>query len=320
MCGKLETFHCHVALIDTTDLSRYWDSEDITVSSADISPEDKCEIFYQETTRRAPDGKYIVKMPMMQNYEQQLGNSKPTAISQFLQLEKRLNKNENLSRSYKNFMNEYLQLQHMRLMASRVTSENNNNENFFPHHPVLNENSSTTKLRVVFNGAQVTSSGKSLNSLMEKGPNLQKDIQDLILKWRTYQYVFTADIEKIFRCIWLDEEQQNLQKIIWRTSADHMLQEYALCTVTYGTKCAPWLAMRTLKQLAIDERHNYPESANILENELYADDLVSDHHSLEAAKYLQAELIKLLEAGGMNLSKWTSNNSELLEHLSEDKI
>lgn len=320
LCGKLKTFHCHITLLDTTDLSRYWESEDITVNSTDISQEDHCEIYYKETTRRGPDGKYIVKMPMIKNYEENLGKSKSTAISQYLQLEKRLKRNEQLSLMYKDFMNEYLQLQHMKLIEPRLTSQSNPQQCFLPHHGVIRENSSTTKLRVVFNASQANTNGKSLNSLMEKGPNLQKDIQDLILKWRTYKYVFTADIEKMYRCIWLDEQQQHLQKIIWRNSSDEMLQEYALCTVTYGTKCAPWLAMRTLKQLAIDERKKYPVASQILENECYVDDVISGHNDLETAKMLQTQLLQLLRSGGMNLRKWSSNNTELIESLSEDQV
>ena len=107
---------------------------------------------------------------------------------------------------YKNFIAEYLELQHV----NPVTSHNveNNNECYLPHHGVLREHSTTTKLRVVFNASQMTSSDKSLNSLIEKGfkqkQNLQKDIQALILKWRTYKYAFTADIEKMYRYMYMD--------------------------------------------------------------------------------------------------------------------
>ncbi|XP_075990113.1 uncharacterized protein LOC142985752 [Anticarsia gemmatalis] len=155
---------------------------------------------------------------------------------------------------------------------------------------------------------------------MEKGPNLQKDIQALILKWRTYRYAFTADIEKMYRFLWIADEQKSLQKIIWRNSPTDQLSEYALCTVTYGTKSAPWLAMRTLQQLATDHGHLYSEAANLLRHDFYVDDLISRNNCLETAKKLQIDLIKLLKCGGMNLRKWSSNATELLEQLTEDQI
>lgn len=319
LCGKLKTLNCHLTLLDFTDLSKYWENEDITPGAEDIVKNDECERYYRETTKRGSDGKYIVKMPMIKNYEKAIGDSKSMAIGQFLQLEKKLAKNKQLSLMYRNFIAEYLGLQHMK-PASQITSSSNQNECYLPHHGVLRDHSTTTKLRVVFNASQKTSSGKSLNSLMEKGPNLQKDIQALILKWRTYKYAFTADVEKMYRCIWINEGQQQLQKIIWRNSQREPLQEYALCTVTYGTKSAPWLAMRTLQQLATDDGHLYPDAAKVLLEEFYVDDLTGGHNCLETAKKLQTDLIQLLARGGMNLRKWSSNCPKLLEHLSEDQI
>ncbi|KAH9645553.1 hypothetical protein HF086_005202 [Spodoptera exigua] len=157
LCGKLKTFNCHFTLFDTTNLTKYWESEDIAPSMEDIQRSDQCELYYQETTKRDSDGKYIVKMPMNHNYDKDLGSSKSAAIAQFLQQEKRLCKNEKLSTMYKNFIREYLELQHMK-PAGQITS--NQLECYLPHHGVLREQSTTTKLRVVFNAAQKTSSGK----------------------------------------------------------------------------------------------------------------------------------------------------------------
>lgn len=311
--GNIETLRCHVTLTDLSEISRFWETEDILSNNQDITNEDFCEKYYQETTRRAADGKYIVKMPMLPNFEENMGKSKNIAISQFLQLERRLSKNGLLASRYNDFINEYKNLGHM------TVASKDEKGCFLPHHGVLREQSSTTKLRVVFNGSQKTSTGYSLNDLMHKGPNLQKDIQALLIKWRSYKYVFTADIEKHYRSIWLSEDQHHLQKIIWR-GPDNKLQEMSLRTVTYGTKCAPWLAMRTLKQLAIDDGHKYPEAAEVLKHHFYVDDLISGHHSLQDAKTIKDDLIALLCGGGMNLRKWSSNNASILENLSEDQI
>ncbi|XP_022824061.1 uncharacterized protein LOC111354747 [Spodoptera litura] len=314
LCGKMKTFNCNVALINMNELTKFWDNENIQLSE-DISKDDQCEKFYTETVTRAQDGTYTVKMPLCDDFEKKLGNSRSTAVSQFLQLEKRLKKNPKLSAMYEQFIEEYIALGHMKLSPHATP-----NSCYLPHHGVLRENSTTTKLRVVFNASQRTTSGYSLNSLMEKGANLQQDIQALILKWRTYKYVFTADIEKMYRCIWLSEEQQELQKIIWRGTPDEALRDYQLCTVTYGTKCAPWLAMRTLKQIAMDDGHKYPEAAKILQTECYVDDVISGHNCVRKAQQLQLSLIQLLRGAGMNLRKWSSNHPALLENLHKDQI
>ncbi|CAG9135185.1 unnamed protein product [Plutella xylostella] len=123
----------------------------------------------------------------------------------------------------------------------------------------------------------------------------------------------------MYRCIGIAEDQQSLQKIIWRNSPNEKLQEFQMCTVSYGQKSAAWLALRTLRQLASDDQHKFPEAAEILQNEFFVDDLVSGHNSLEQALKLQQDLINLLKGGGMNLRKWTSNHPALLENLSDNQ-
>ncbi|XP_063832771.1 uncharacterized protein LOC135081918 [Ostrinia nubilalis] len=142
-----------------------------------------------------------------------------------------------------------------------------------------------------------------------------EDIQNLIIKWRQHRFAFTADLEKMFRQIWLSEKDQDLQRIMWRDHPTDQLREYKLSTVTYGTKAAPFLAMMTLKQLAQDERPNFQNSSapSVLEESFYMDDLIHGSHSLEAAKQLQNDMINLLKSGGFHLRKWKSNAPELLE-------
>ncbi|KAH9639102.1 hypothetical protein HF086_009071 [Spodoptera exigua] len=107
-------------------------------------------------------------------------------------------------------------------------------------------------------------------------------------------------------------EDQKFQKIIWRDTRDMRHQVYQLCTVTYGTKAAPFLAMMTLKQLAEDERHNYDSVAiKALEQSFYMDDVLHGSHSVELAAKLKQDLITLLKSGGFNLRKWSSNVSAL---------
>ncbi|KAL4709147.1 hypothetical protein ACJJTC_015796 [Scirpophaga incertulas] len=79
----------------------------------------------------------------------------------------------------------------------------------------------------------------------------------------------------MFRQIKIQESDQKYHKIIWRDHPDQPLREYQLTTVTYGTKSAPFLAMMTLKQLAIDEKSKYltTSAANVLEDCFYMDDL-----------------------------------------------
>lgn len=138
---------------------------------------------------------------------------------------------------------------------------------------------------------------------MYPGPNLQQDLQTLLIKWRQYEFAFTADIEKMYRQILINKQDQELQKIVWRETPQQPLKIYKLLTVTYGTKAAPFLALMTLRKLAADESENFPEASEVIKSSFYMDDLVHGSHSLTEGKELISDLITLLKRGGMNLRK-----------------
>ncbi|XP_026331252.1 uncharacterized protein LOC113238634 [Hyposmocoma kahamanoa] len=105
------------------------------------------------------------------------------------------------------------------------------------------------------------------------------------------------------------------QRILWRQSPKEKIEEYELTTVTYGTASAPYLATRTLQQLAIDEKDNFPKASQVTLHDFYVDDILSGAHDVNSAKQLQTDLINMLRTGGFNLRKWSSNNGELLDNI-----
>ena len=81
-----------------------------------------------------------------------------------------------------------------------------------------------------------------------------------------------ADLAKMYRQIRVALEDTKYQLIYWRKHPDEVLKVYRLLTVTFGTACAPFLAIRVLKQLGADIKHLYPLASEILDEELYVDD------------------------------------------------
>ncbi|GFT00571.1 integrase catalytic domain-containing protein [Trichonephila clavipes] len=105
---------------------------------------------------------------------------------------------------------------------------------------------------------------------------------------------------------------QDLQRIIWKHGLDAEILTYRLKTVTYGLSNAPFLAIRTLQQLAKDEKSRFPLASETLLYDTYMDDIVSEAPDLETAQQLQSQLKDALQSCGMNLHKWSSNSPELL--------
>ncbi|XP_046420473.1 uncharacterized protein LOC124179783 [Neodiprion fabricii] len=160
-------------------------------------------------------------------------------------------------------------------LAPDVTSARTEDTFVLPHQPVICPESITTKLRVVFDASAKTSLGTSLNDKLLIGPNLQKDLFEIILRFGSHKVVLTADITAMFRQIRVREEDRGLQTILWRSDVSQPIQTYQLNTVTYGTAPAPFLAMRCLRQLAAEDS-KYPQAAKMIEEDFYMDDVLTD--------------------------------------------
>ena len=91
--------------------------------------------------------------------------------------------------------------------------------------------------------------------------------------------------------------------------------------MTYGESCAPYLALRTLKQLCLDEGGSFPEAVKAIQQELYVDDFLCGADNVEDAFRRRDQLVQLLQAGGFKLKRWVSNHPSLLEDLPvEDRL
>ncbi|KAL0278094.1 UNVERIFIED_CONTAM: hypothetical protein PYX00_000003 [Menopon gallinae] len=99
--------------------------------------------------------------------------------------------------------------------------------------------------------------------------------------------------------------------ILWRNSPAEELQEFQLHTVTYGTACAPFLAIRTLLQLAPEGAHHFPKASASLSQQTYVDDILTGADTLEEVLELKRQLETLLMAGGFELAKWATSSGEL---------
>lgn len=238
-----------------------------------------------------------------------LGNSYDQALRRFLNLEIRLHKNRELFVQYSEFIRDYIDQGHMSKIKA---NEMGIGKYYIPHHCVLKPESVSTKLRVVFDASAKAACGSSLNDNILVGPPLQTDIVNILLKFRLYNVTFTADIRQMYRQILVLPADRDYQRILWRFNIGDELSEYRLNTVTYGVGSSPYLAIRTLKQLVLDEGKHFPLAAKILDSSIYVDDVVSGAETVEEAVSIIQQLIQLLSKGCFELRKWSSSHPEAL--------
>lgn len=275
--------------------------------------DEECERIFNNTTRRNNEGRFIVTIPLKES-SVMLGDSKENAIRRLHALERKFKRNPEFKKRYTDFLKEYERLGHMTLIDENKEKQ----VNYLPHHGVINEGSMTTKLRVVFDGSSPTESGISFNDIQFAGPSLQEDVIDVLLRFRQYLYAICADICKMYRQMLVTPEQRELQAILWRENEDEEMKTYLLNTVTYGTKSAPYLALRCLRQLGIISQGKHPEAAQIILKEMYIDDLLSGANSEEELIKRINEVIHILGTAQLQLRKWVANNEKILQQIDAD--
>ncbi|KYN11794.1 hypothetical protein ALC57_16049 [Trachymyrmex cornetzi] len=243
-------------------LQRFWQQEEIVPSpNATCTPEEaQYEHYFKTTHSHDAHVRFVVRLPFRKSVSD-FGNSRAPAFRMLCRMETRFKTHASLKIAYAKFLREYLELDHMRLSDSL---DHSRREFFLPHHGVIKDFSSTTKLRVVFNGSQKTNLGISLNDCLHIGPKLQTKLTDIIMRWRRHRFVFAADIEKMYRQVRVHQNDRPLQKIFWKNSPSENPLEYLLCTVTYGLACAPYLALRCSQQLALESETTRAFAAEII--------------------------------------------------------
>lgn len=318
---ELNSRVCHLTRLPIKDdldeaLRKFWEIEEVPEQRKLTVKENQAEKYYDKTVFRTKEGRYTVSLPFdPAKGHQVLGESKPAAISCLFQMEKRFQKNQLLKERYVDYIKNLLKSGHIELVPRDRINAPSCDVFYLPHHAVLKEASTTTKLRVVFDASRKSSTGISLNDKLLVGPKIQDDLYSILIRWRKHEFVFISDAEKMFRQVGLAQNDRDFQRFLWRFNTNERIKEYRITTVIDGTASASFLATRTLKQLAEDGRKKFPTAAQVIKEDFYMDDVSSGSHSVESTIQLQNDLIKLMKGAGFNLRKWLSNNQQVLENI-----
>ncbi|KAL4123429.1 hypothetical protein QTP88_015607 [Uroleucon formosanum] len=313
---------CHLSSLhnDTTIenmLPRFWCVEEFERKDAYTIEEKMCKKYFDKTVTRGVDGRFIVHLPFRENVID-LGSSYDIAKRRLLNLERRFTNNPKLKNEYTNFINEYIQLGHMEQIHDDQAVSDNKKACYLPHHAVFKETSTSTRLRVVFDASCKTSNGVSLNDVLLKGPVLQDDLIYILARFRTHNFVLSADITKMYRQFWVADEHRKFQRILWRTEPHEAIKIFQLKTITYGTVPASFLATGCLHKLA--DTQNIDDSiSTVIKRDFYMDDFLGGTSSFESAIKLRDGLIKTMQSAGLELRKWASNNDNLIKGISKNQ-
>ena len=158
---------CHASIDEI--LRKFWEVKTLPQRKMPTEEELLCEKIYQETTR-VVDNRFVVELPFKKDAI--LAESLTQAQRRFSSLERRLDTNPELRKRYGDFVDEFVSRDHMEVVPEDEINKPDSDVYYIPHHCVFKD-STTTKLRVVFDGSAKTSNGLSLNKSLMVGPVVQ---------------------------------------------------------------------------------------------------------------------------------------------------
>nr|CAI5836912.1 unnamed protein product [Callosobruchus analis] len=294
-------------------LAKFWLIEEPPSCLKTESDDDtECEDIFVKNVYRDSDNRFVVSIPFKEPLTK-LGDSKLAALKRLYSMENKLAKNTKLKQTYYQFMADYEKAGYMTKLQK---PDNSHVCYYLPHHGVFKETSSSTRLRVVFDGSSPSDTNISLNELQYVGSqNLQDDLYSILLRFRTHYIIISGDISKMFLQIKIKPEQRDLLRVLWRTDPLQEVSTYTLNTVPFGLKSSPFLAMRCLKQLSIEHAETHKEASQVISHDFYMDDMLSGAHSEAEAIQICKDVFSILKSAGFELSKWNSNSKEVFNYM-----
>eukprot|EP00096_Caligus_rogercresseyi_P004325 TRINITY_DN18551_c0_g1_i2.p1 TRINITY_DN18551_c0_g1~~TRINITY_DN18551_c0_g1_i2.p1 ORF type:complete len:575 (+),score=-58.22 TRINITY_DN18551_c0_g1_i2:136-1860(+) len=188
---------------------------------------------------------------------------------------------------------------------------------YLPHHSVIKKSSSTTKLRVVFDGSMTTSQGVSLNSQLFIGLKLQPDLVDILFRWRFKRIALSADIAKMYSQVALSRSQMDLLRFFWRPTRNGPIREYRHTRQVFGIASAAHSCISAVQWSASKFKNTHKKAVEVILGDMYVDDLLTGADTLEEARTLVDQLRKINSYGHFELRKWCSNRASVIRHLDD---
>ncbi|XP_064475686.1 uncharacterized protein LOC135389581 [Ornithodoros turicata] len=228
------------------DLRMFWELDGLGITDGENdqrSEDDAVWLHFQDTIQKE-DGRYKVSLPWKTG-SATLRDNREVAERRLRSLMKRLRSNKTLLLEYDCAMRKYLNDGHAEVVTAAEQAPTEHIY-YMPHQAVVRENSTTTKLRVVFDVSSHAPGTASLNAHLEKGPKQNTELLPLLLRFRTVKVALVADIAKAFLQIVVREEDRDALRFLWCNETpkedDHepRLEEHYAATIETGLLGLRW--------------------------------------------------------------------------------
>lgn len=297
------------------DMNFLWSLESIgIVDSPKATREEKTVKYFNETVT-FQNGRYQVKWPWIE-FPPILPTNFGLSFGRLKGLLKRADSDTLMD--YQDILDEQLHAGVIEMIEPETIPiyQVNPPVHYIPYHIVRQVGK---KGRLVYDASARLKDQRSLNECLYRGPSMLEDLTALLLQFRTGKIGITADIEKAFLQIGLQEPDRDVTRFLWVKNINKELTEdnllhYRFCRVPFGIISSPFLLNATVRYHLSKTKD---ELLNKISRKFYVDNLVTNVNSYDEAVQLFSRTTKTFDEISMNIRDWVSNDRRFFENIPE---
>ena len=275
----------------------------------------RAELDFVTNHSRLEDGRFVVTLPRKLD-PPPLGHSRDRALRRHHHNAASLTR-KGKYREFREAIWDYAKKLHAEKVPPGELYVSEHLSFYMPTHGVVKPQSTTTKLRIVFDASAKTSSGASLNCQLLPGPNLYPNLVPILLQFWHGDVGLTADIGQMFREIALAPQERDYHRFLMENDSG-LVEDWRMLHLTFGVASSPFLATRVHREAASIYREEFPRAAVVIDTCLYVDDCILAVDTISDAISLRVELNFLLSRIGMVLRKWRSSSTAVTDSIPPD--
>ena len=299
--------------IDESNQSHQIYKSKLLCNTDELSWEDQQFLKIMDTSVARNGKHYQLPLPFRRD-QVILHNNRRQAEKRLMTMKRRFYRDKKFFNDYCTFMEDII-----RNGYARKVDEISEDCWYIPHHGVYHPKK-PGKIRVVFD-CSAEYKGSSLNKQLLSGPDLTNQIIGVLNRFREDEIAFMADIEKMFYQVQIPVEQRKYLRFLWweDNNINQEPSEYEMCVHVFGGVSSPGCSNYALKRTSIEyEKEFGADAARTLRRNFYVDDLLKSLPDVTSATRLIKMVTAMCEAGGFKLTKFISNNEEVLKSIPDE--
>ena len=155
-----------------------------------------------------------------------------------------------------------------------------------------------------------------MNDVIHQGPKLQRDLFDVLLRFRRFPVALVCDIAEMYLRIDIAHKDKPYHRFLWRgTNQNRHPDIYEFDRVVFGVNSSPFQAQYVLQQHAQKHQEEFPMAAETVLKSTYMDDSMDSAGDEDQAIDIYKQLSSLLTKAGMHARKWLSNSAKVLSEI-----